>query len=178
MTAASRENPALAVIAAVARNGVIGAGNALPWRLPDDLKRFRALTTGHAVIMGRRTWESLGRPLPGRQNIVVTRQPGWRTDGAEAAPSLAAAIERVRMPAPAFCIGGSELFALALPRADVLHLTEIDRDFAGDVSFPALDRGAWLEVAREPGRSADGIAYAFVTYARVARPITHAAIET
>ena len=98
--------PKLALIAAVARNGVIGAGNALPWRLPADLRRFRALTSGHAVVMGRRTWESLGRPLPDRQNIVVTRAAGWHAAGAEVAASLAAALALARLPAPVFCIGG------------------------------------------------------------------------
>ena len=139
----------LALIAAVARNGVIGAANALPWRLPDDLKHFRALTTGHAVIMGRKTWESLPRPLPGRQNIVVTRQTGYTAVGAETADSLADAMTRVRMPAPAFCIGGGELFADALGQADVMYVTEIARDFDGDTMFPAFDPSHWREIARE-----------------------------
>ncbi len=164
--------PSLALIAAVARNGVIGAGNALPWRLPEDLKRFRALTTGHTVIMGRRTWESLGRPLPNRQNIVVTRQSAWHADGAQTAGSLAAAIALAQLPPPIFCIGGSELFAQALPDADVLHMTEIDRDFPGDVYFPEYDRAAWKAIAREPGRSADGLDYAFVTYERIAKTLS------
>ncbi len=163
---ASPPVPALALIAAVARNGVIGAGNALPWRLPDDLKRFRALTTGHAVIMGRRTWESLPRALPGRQNIVVTRAPDRAFAGAEAARSLADALSRVRMPAPAFCIGGGGLYAAALAHADVLHLTEIDREFEGDTAFPPFDRAAWRETARETHRAPDGLGYAFVTYER------------
>jgi dihydrofolate reductase len=158
--------PALALIAAIARNGVIGAGNALPWRLPDDLKHFRALTTGHAVIMGRRTWESLPHALPGRQNIVVTRSADRAYAGAETADSLPAALARVRMPAPAFCIGGALLYAAALARADVLHLTEIDRDFAGDTAFPAFDRAAWRETAREAHRAPEGYGYAFVTYER------------
>jgi dihydrofolate reductase len=168
--APARHAPSLAVIAAVARNGVIGAGNALPWRLPEDLKRFRALTTGHAVIMGRKTWDSIGRPLPQRQNIVVTRSVGWRAEGAETAHSLDEALARVALPAPAFCIGGGELYAEALPRADVVHLTEIARDFPGDASFPDFDRAQWREVAREPRALAGpaGFAYAFVTYERVA----------
>jgi dihydrofolate reductase len=164
----SRGVPALALIAAVARNGVIGAANALPWRLPEDLKRFRALTTGHAVIMGRRTWDSLGRPLPGRQNIVVTRAPGWRADGAEVAHSFAEAVAKVTMPTPAFCIGGGELFMLALPHADMLYMTEIDRDFAGDVAFPVIDRKVWREIERVSGPPVDGLDYAYVTYVRIA----------
>ena len=164
--------PSLAVIAAVAANGTIGAGGALPWRLPDDLRHFRALTTGHAVVMGRRTWQSLGRPLPGRQNLVVSRDRSFDAPGAEVAQGLDEALSLVRLPLPVFCIGGAELYALALPRADVLYLTEIGRDFAGDVRFPAFDRAQWREVAREPHTAPppDAFPYAFVTYARVRRP--------
>lgn len=159
----------LAVIAAVAANGVIGAGNRLPWRLPEDLRRFRALTTGHAVIMGRRTWESLPRPLPERQNIVVTRRRDYAAAGAEVAGSLDAALALVRLPAPAFCIGGGELYALALPRADTLYLTEIAARFDGDVRFPPFDRAAWIEAGRERGERGDaGFDYWFVTYRRAA----------
>jgi dihydrofolate reductase len=163
--------PPLAVIAAVAANGVIGSDNRLPWRLADDLKRFRALTTGHAVIMGRRTWESLGRALPGRQNIVVTRRHGFAAPGAETAASLDEALARVRLPGPAFCIGGAELYAEALARAGILYLTEIARDFPGDAFFPAFDRAAWREAEREPGvvPGPDGFAYAYVTYLRSPR---------
>lgn len=159
---------ALALIAAVARNGVIGANNALPWRLPADLARFRALTIGHAVVMGRRTWQSLPRPLPGRQNIVVTHRADFTADGADVAHSLPDALGRVRLPMPAFCIGGAELYRLALPLADILYMTEIDRDFEGDVRFPAFDRSAWREIGRDNARSPDGFGYAFVTYERSA----------
>ena len=157
---------ALALIAAVARNGVIGGGNTLPWRLPADLKRFRALTTGHAVIMGRKTWESIGRALPGRQNIVVTRQAGYAAEGAVVHSSLDEALRAVTLPAPVFCIGGGELYALALPHAATLHLTEIDRDFDGDTRFPEFDRTAWRESARETHHAPEGFDYAFVTYER------------
>ena len=163
---ARRDGNGLALIAAVARNGVIGANNALPWRLPADLARFRALTHGHTVIMGRRTWDSLPRPLPGRQNIVVTRRADFQPTGAEAARSLEDALARVAMPPPVFCIGGAELYRLAMPDADVLYITEIDRDFEGDTRFPAFDRSAWREVSRERGVAPDGFGYAFVTYAR------------
>src|SRR5438552_1009906 len=108
-------SPGVALIAAVAANGVIGAGNRLPWRLADDLKRFRALTVGHTVIMGRKTWESLPRALPERQNIVVTRQRNYAAAGAEVAASFEAALALVRSPEPVFCIGGGELYRLALP---------------------------------------------------------------
>ncbi len=162
------QRPRLALIAAVARNGVIGAGNALPWRLPEDLRHFRALTTGHAVIMGRKTWDSVGRPLPQRQNIVVTRSPAWHADGAERAASLADALARVQLPEPAFCIGGGELYGAAIGLADVLHVTAIDRDFAGDTRFPAIDPARWRETAREPRHDpAAGIDFAFLTYERV-----------
>ena len=136
---AAAPTPAVALIAAVAANGVIGADNRLPWRLADDLKRFRALTIGHAVIMGRKTWESLPRALPERQNIVVTRQRDFAAAGAEVAHSFAAALALVRLPEPAFCIGGGELYRAALPFATTLHLTEIARDFDGDARFPPFD---------------------------------------
>lgn len=164
-----RSGPArLALIAAVARNGVIGADNRLPWRLPEDLRHFRALTLGHAVVMGRRTWESLRGPLPDRQNIVVTRQPGFVAPGAEVASSLDAALARVDRPPPAFCIGGGQLYRAALPLAATVHLTEIERDFDGDTTFPPLDPRAWREAARErrARASPDGYDYAFVTYVR------------
>jgi len=164
--------PSLAVVAAVAANATIGAGGTLPWRLSDDLRRFRAITTGHSVVMGRRTWQSLGRPLPDRQNLVVSRDPAFVAPGAEVAASLDEALSLVRLPLPAFCIGGAALYALALPRADILYLTEIGRDFEGDVRFPAFDRAQWREVAREPHTAPlpDGFPYAFVTYDRVRRP--------
>ncbi len=164
------DRPPLAIIAAVAANAVIGNGNRLPWHLADDLKRFRSLTTGHAVIMGRRTWESIGRLLPGRQNIVVTRQRAFAAIGAETAGSLGAALALVQMPAPAFCIGGGALYRDALPIATTLYLTEIARAFPGDTTFPAFDRRRWRETSRDRHVSGnpDGIDYAFVTYERIA----------
>jgi dihydrofolate reductase len=161
----------LALIAAVARNGVIGRDGTLPWRLPEDLRHFRALTTGHSVIMGRRTWQSLVRALPERQNIVVTRQRGLALDGASTAASLDEALAQVHCPPPAFCIGGAELYRAALPYASTAYVTEIGRDFDGDVTFPALDAAHWREVARAPhvGERGDGFRYAFVTYERMKR---------
>ncbi len=160
--------PAVALIAAVASNGVIGADNRLPWRLADDMKRFRALTLGHAVIMGRKTWESLPRALPQRQNIVVTRQRDYAAAGANVAGSFDEALALVRLPEPAFCIGGGELYRAALGHAVRLYLTEIDRDFAGDALFPPWRDGDWKEVARETRRSEgpNGFDYAYVTYER------------
>lgn len=160
--------PALAIIAAVARNGVIGVDGGLPWRLPADLKRFRALTEGHAVIMGRRTWQSLGRPLPNRQNLVVSRRGAFAADGALVVPSLAEALARVAMPGPAFCIGGSELYREALNIADTMYLTEINRDFEGDARFPGIVPQEWQEVERVAGAGelSAGFTYSFVTYRR------------
>jgi dihydrofolate reductase len=168
VTPAASTAPEVALIAAVAANGVIGADNRLPWRLPDDLKRFRALTTGHAVIMGRKTWESLPHALPQRQNIVVTRQRGYVAAGAEVAHSFAEALALVRLPEPVFCIGGGELYRAALPLAATLHLTEIAREFEGDALFPPIDRHQWRETAREnrPPAEPDGFAYSYVTYER------------
>jgi len=164
----ARARHRLALIAAVAANGVIGADNKLPWRLPEDLRRFRALTLGHAVIMGRKTWESLPRALPERQNIVVTRQYGYAADGADVVPSFAAALGCVRMPEPVFCIGGGEIYRAALPFATTLHLTEIARNFDGDARFPPFERDDWRETAREvhPPDQPNGFAYAYVTYER------------
>lgn len=160
--------PGLTLIAAVARNGVIGRDNCLPWHLPADLKHFKALTTGHAVIMGRKTWESLPekfRPLPGRQNIVVTRNAGYAATGATVANSLADAVAAAN-GSEAFVIGGAELYQAALPLADRLELTEISRDYEGDTFFPARDATQWREMAREAQLDDTGLGYAFVSYAR------------
>jgi dihydrofolate reductase len=161
--------PALALIAAVAKNGVIGRDGKLPWRLPDDLRRFRALTSGHSIIMGRKTWESLAHALPGRQNIVVTRRPEFEAQGATVARSLDEALALVTCPAPAFCIGGGELYRAALRLAQTAHITEIAQDFDGDAFFPLLPPAQWREIAREPHamEGAQPFAYAFVTYERV-----------
>ena len=160
--------PALTVIAAVAGNGVIGLDNRLPWHLPADLRHFKALTTGRTVIMGRRTWESLPdkfRPLPGRHNIVVTRNAGYQAEGAAVVTSLSAAVAAAQSD-EAFVIGGAELYAAAMPLADRLQLTEIDAAFDGDTHFPVIDRREWCETAREAHRDETGPGYAFVTYER------------
>lgn len=162
------DGPPLALVAALASNGVIGRDNALPWHLPADLRHFREKTMGHSVLMGRKTWEAIGRPLPGRQNVVITRRADFRADGAERAGSLDDALALARMPAPACCIGGEEIFRLALPRATVMYLTEIDHPFEGDARFPAFDRSQWRETSREnhpPGAHGD-FGYAFVTLER------------
>ena len=158
--------PRVFLVAAVAANGVIGARGKLPWHLPEDLRHFKALTLGHPVIMGRKTWESLGRALPGRENIVVTRAAGYEAPGASVAASLDAALALCLGESVAFVIGGAELYAAALPIADGLVLTEIDRDYAGDARFPDFDRSAWRETQRKPQTGADGLRFDFVLYER------------
>lgn len=160
----------VSLVAALARGGVIGRGGALPWHLPEDLARFRELTMGHPVVMGRRTWDSLParfRPLPGRRNVVVTRDDTWAADGAERASSLDDALELLADAPQAFVIGGAELFAAALPLADELLLTEIDAEFEGDTFFPAWDRAAFEEMSRERHVAGDGTRFAFVSYRRI-----------
>ncbi len=159
----------MALIAAVASNGVIGRNGTLPWTLPEDLKHFRALTIGHTIIMGRRTWESIGRPLAGRQNIVVSSGPGVRGPGCDAARSLDEAVALATMPDPVFVIGGEALYRAALPRADVLYLTRIERAFDGDVRFPEIDARQWRENASDTHlpQAPDGFTYHFVVYERV-----------
>lgn len=169
-TATQAARPRIYLIAAVAANGIIGAEGKLPWYLPEDLKHFKNLTLGHPVIMGRRTWESLGRPLPGRDNIVVTRQPGYAANGAAVAASLAAALALCAREPVAYVIGGSELYAAALPLADGLAMTEIHRDYAGDTRFPAWDRAQWKEAQRQPHTAADGLRFDFVLYERTPAP--------
>jgi dihydrofolate reductase len=163
--------PSICLVAAVAANGVIGAGGGLPWRLPEDLRHFKRLTLGGTVIMGRRTWESIGRALPRRRNIVVTRQADFAAPRAEVASSLETALERCADEETAFVIGGAELYRLALPLADTLFLTEIHRDFAGDVRFPQFDRSRWRETEREPRRASDGMRFDFVRYDRIRDPV-------
>ena len=157
---------ALAAIYARAANGVIGREGALPWHIPADLKRFKALTMGQPMIMGRKTFESFGKPLPGRRHIVLTRKADWCAEGAEVAPSPAKALA---MAGPdAWVIGGAEVFALLLPRCDRVELTEVHADFAGDAVMPPLGP-EWHEVAREEHPAADGhLAFAFVTLDRAA----------
>lgn len=158
--------PRVYLVAAVARNGVIGANGRLPWHLPEDLRHFRKLTLGHAVIMGRRTWESLGKPLPGRENIVVTRSASCITSGAAVANSLESALALCAGEPVAFVIGGAELYAAALPLASGLVLTEIQQDFEGDVRFPEWNRSDWKETQRETHAAAGGMRFDFVLYER------------
>ena len=138
------------LVAAVADNGVIGADGQLPWHLPDDLAHFRRVTTGNVVIMGRRTFESIGRRLPRRTNIVVTRQPDWSADGVVTASSLDDALEAAEeYDGDAMIIGGSQIYALAMPLADRQVLTEVHASPEGDVTYPAFDRAEWVETRRD-----------------------------
>ncbi len=139
----------LAIIAAIAGNGVIGRDNTLPWHLPDDLKWFKRNTLDHTVIMGRHTYESIGRPLPRRRFIVVSRNPAFAADGVVAAPSLSAALAAAGQD-DIFIIGGAALFREALPLADRLYITRIHAEVAGDVYFPDLDIEEWITVSSEP----------------------------
>jgi dihydrofolate reductase len=156
----------LGLIAALAANRVIGIEGRLPWRLPEDLRHFKALTLGHPVIMGRRTWESIGRPLPGRTNIVVSRQPGYAAPGAQVVTGLESAYACCDAADEVFVIGGAELYLAALPEADILELTEIQREFAGDVHFPDFERSGWNEVRRARHTASDGLRFDFVRYER------------
>jgi dihydrofolate reductase len=161
--------PRLCLIAAVARNGAIGRDNDLLWSDPADQRHFRQTTMGCPVVMGRRTWESLParfRPLPGRRNVVVTRNPRYEAAGAETAADLDTALARLNTAERIFVIGGGELYRLALPRADELVLTEIAADLDGEVFFPAVDAAVFDEIERHPQQAADGTAFAFVTYRR------------
>jgi dihydrofolate reductase len=161
----------LVLIAAVARNGVIGDGRGMPWRLPEDLAHFRRQTLGHPVVMGRVTWDSLPvalRPLPGRRNLVLSRDLGWTALGAERAGSLPGALALLQGDDEVFVIGGAQVYREALPLADTLLLTEIDLDADGNTHFPSWSRPEFIEAAREHHRAAppNDFTFDFVTYHR------------
>ena len=166
-------NPVVSIIAAVSRNGVIGKGGDLPWRIPGDLRRFRALTLGHAVVMGRRTFDSIGRALDGRRNIVATRNPHFHAAGVERADSPESALALAREgneKGEIFIIGGGEMYEWALRGdfAERMILTEVDMEVAGDARFPHFSRADWRETRREKGETdgAEGIPHSFVCYER------------
>ena len=159
----------ISIVAAIARGRVIGRDNAIPWRIPEDARRFRAVTMGHPVVMGRRTWNSLPdrfRPLPGRRNVVLSRDPDWDAPGAERAGSLDEALELVGGAPRVFVIGGADVYAAALPIADDLLLTEIDAEVDGDTAFPPFDAADYEETSRERLVSEAGVPLSFVTYTR------------
>lgn len=161
------------IVVAVARNRVIGKDNQLCWHLPEDMQHFKAVTQGQTVLMGRKTWESLPprfRPLPGRRNLVVTRQAGYAAPGAETAASLPAALALAGDNETVCIIGGAEIYAQALPLADTLEITEVGLAPEGDTWFPELDPAQWQETARQAGVGGNGTAYAFVTYRRRTSP--------
>jgi dihydrofolate reductase len=160
--------PEVVGIAAVGSNGVIGAGQDIPWRIPEDWRRFQSLTTGQVLIMGRRTYDSIGRPLPRRTTIVVTRDPDWQRDGVLVATSVREALERAEELAPdtVFVAGGGEIYRAAWDRLDRLEVTEVDQSPQGDVTFPSIEAQDWQETSRQPR---DGFAY--VSYLR--RPVRY-----
>ena len=150
----------LSLISAVAKNGVIGVANTLLWDLPADMKHFRNTTSGHTVIMGRKTYESIGRPLPNRKNIVITRDASYMKDGIDVVNSLEEAIRLVTLEhgkefeenqdeVEAFVIGGGEIYKQAIDKAQKLYITEVHQDFEGDTLFPEIDKAIWKEVSRE-----------------------------
>ncbi len=163
----------LSIIVAAAENGVIGRDGQLPWRLAADLQRFKRLTMGHAVLMGRKTFESIGRPLPGRRMIVITRQPDYEAAGVEIAHSLEEAYRRAAEQGDneAFIIGGAEIFRQALPHADRLYFTQVQATIDGDVFFPPFDRADWRLISQEehPADAKNDHPFAFQTYERNAK---------
>ena len=166
----------IVLVAAVSENGVIGRGNALPWRLKSDMQHFRAVTMGKPVIMGRKTYLSIGKPLPGRTTIVVSRDPAFAAPGVLVAPSLETALaaargDALRRSADAIVVaGGADIYAQALPLASRLVITRVHRFIEGDTRFPAIDPSVWRETARSEHDAAagDDAAFAFVTYERTA----------
>jgi dihydrofolate reductase len=159
--------PRVVLVAAVAANGVIGVQGRLPWHLPGELAHFRRVTEGNTVVMGRRTFESIGRPLPRRTNVVVTRDPGWSADGVLVARGLDEALALAAgHPGDVMVIGGGEVYAAALPLADAQVLTEVHAEPEGDAFYPPFDRTEWREVRREPQEGFD-----LVWWERVSPPL-------
>jgi len=161
----------LSIIVAMAKNRVIGANGGIPWHLPAELQRFKRLTMGHHIVMGRKTWDSIGRLLPGRTTVIVTRQAGFTVPGAIVAHTLEAAIAACGDDSEIFVIGGAELYAQALPLAGRLYLTTVDAEIAGDTVMPAFDASAWREVASDsfPADARNPHPYRCQTYERVSR---------
>lgn len=158
----------LSIIVAMAKNRTIGVNNTLPWRCPEDLKHFKALTMGHHMIMGRKTFDSIGKPLPGRTTVVVTRDSNLQIEGCLIAHSLQVAIKLCAGDAEAFVVGGADIYAQSLPLADTLYITEIQQDVEGDAHFPQFDRELWQETARDvrTQEMPQPLHYHFVTYRR------------
>jgi dihydrofolate reductase len=159
----------ISIIVAIAENNVIGDNNQLIWHIPSDLKRFKALTMGHHIIMGRKTWESIGRALPGRISIVISRDPNYLAHGAIVVTSIAEAIAKAQSDNEVFIIGGAQIYEQALPMANKIYLTQIHKSFKGDVSFPVIDKSIWKQVSSEKGKptETDGLNYTYVDLVRV-----------
>ena len=168
MSESGRQQPRLSLVVAMSENHVIGRDGRLPWRLPDDLKRFKELTTGHTIIMGRKTFDSIGRPLPNRRNIVVTRQEGWSSQGVEVAHSLDEALTAARSDGEVFIIGGEQIYRAALPRADTIHLTRVHATVEGDAQFPPLEERCWecVEQINHPADARHAHAMTFEVHRR------------
>lgn len=162
----TEDRPHIKCVVAYSRNRVIGKDNTLPWHLPADLQHFKRNTLGQPVVMGRKTWDSLGRPLPGRRNIVISRNPNFVAPGAEVYPSLAAALDACRHENTVCIIGGAQIFNDALPLIKELIATEVHADIEGDVFFPELVAHEWHEASRQPQPEENGYRYDFVTYQR------------
>jgi len=162
------DGPLVSLIVAAAANDVIGVDNRLPWHLPEDLRRFRAITLGKPIVMGRRTHESIGRPLPGRRNIVLSRRPGYAAQGCEAAGDLDAALALAGHAEEVMVIGGAALYREALPLAGRIYLTRLHRGFEGDTRFPSLDNADWRAVEREdfPAGGERELGYSYLTLER------------
>jgi dihydrofolate reductase len=158
--------PRLSIIAAMAKNRVIGIHNTLPWRLPEDLKHFKALTLGHHILMGRKTWESLPGKLPGRTSVVITRSGDLQVPGCVVANSIEEAIAACGSDDEIFFIGGAEVYRQTLNIADRIYLTEIQAEFKGDAWFPEFDTNLWRETGRRPCKSENGLEYDFLIYDR------------
>lgn len=157
----------ISIIVAIAEKGVIGGGNELLWHIPDDLKRFKRITSGHSVIMGRKTFESIGKPLPNRRNIVITRNPEFRAEGIEVANSLNVALGLTKTEDEVFIIGGGEIYRQALPMATKLYITRVHANFEGDTYFPEIPTQQWQLVCSEKGNPTAGPGYTFEEYIRV-----------
>ena len=169
------EKTTLTIVVATAQNRAIGLNGKMPWHIPEDLKYFKAVTTGHPIIMGRKTFQSIGRPLPGRTNIVITRDQDYQAEGITVTHSLEQAIEVAKTVAQkngvreVMVIGGAEIYALALPFTNKIHRTEIHAETDGDAFFPELIASEWQEISRKPGEvtASDGTTYSFVVFERV-----------
>ena len=158
----------VSLIVALSENNVIGKGNTLPWRLSADLKRLKGLTMGHHIIMGRKTWESLGRPLPGRKHVIITRSKDYEVEGATVVHSIEEALEASKGDDQVFIFGGGEIFKMALPFVEKIYMTRVHKHIEGDAFFPKLDDGDWKEILREDHRADEKneYDYSFIDYQR------------